>query len=589
MPYHLALIGELRHHVPPNIPYVTGVPLAYHWFFYADAAATSWATGIEPVVLLYRLSMLPMFVAFVVLTPAAARRLTGGWWTGPVAVAIALFGTIASPYRWTATPVFDAQTLDFTWISPTHSFGLAVFAAVLVVVLDLVHAETSLPLRYWLLVALLISLAAGAKASLLPLLIAGLVVVIAGAAIGRRRLHQSAVAALTLAAIGLGLATMLLYLGTTGGLIIGLASGAFPVARAAGGVTARGYAEVVLVSLVGWLLAVVLWSFLWAGAYGLLARGPHRILDSRILLLAGIATGALGAVSIFAYQGDSQAYFLRGAAGVLGVLTTAGIAAVLPSRASYRPLIALVGVVAVLGGLAVLAVAQVGPAKIQTVTAAHLSGVMSAIVLPVLGLLALTAMESLGLARFERTQPVVRGAVPLLVIALVMGFSLPNVARVLVSPLQPQTNSPSVPGDGIIAARWLRDHSDLNDLVASDLHCRALVGAANACDARHFWVSAYAERHVLVEGWAYTAPAIAIGLERRINDRTVPFWDPALLAANDGAFTDPSPATVGALRDEHGVRWLFADATRADVDGLERQATLRFRQGDFAVFELLRP
>ena len=48
MTYHLALVGELRHHVPPAIPYVVDVPLAYHWFFYADAAATSWATGISP-------------------------------------------------------------------------------------------------------------------------------------------------------------------------------------------------------------------------------------------------------------------------------------------------------------------------------------------------------------------------------------------------------------------------------------------------------------------------------------------------------------------------------------------------------------
>jgi len=39
MAYHLALIGELRHHVPPAIPYVIDVPLAYHWFFYAEAAA----------------------------------------------------------------------------------------------------------------------------------------------------------------------------------------------------------------------------------------------------------------------------------------------------------------------------------------------------------------------------------------------------------------------------------------------------------------------------------------------------------------------------------------------------------------------
>src|ERR1035437_9835158 len=131
MPYHQALIGALINHAPPQILYGSGVPLAYHWFFYADAAATSWATGIEPVTLLYRLSGLPMFVAFVVLTATAAGRLTGRSWTGPVAVAVAPLGTVANPYRWAGSHVFDTQTLALTWISPTNLFGLALFAAIL--------------------------------------------------------------------------------------------------------------------------------------------------------------------------------------------------------------------------------------------------------------------------------------------------------------------------------------------------------------------------------------------------------------------------------------------------------------------------
>ena len=136
MAYHLALIGELRHHVPPAIPYVIDVPLAYHWFFYAEAAATSWATGIEPIVLLYRLSGLPMFAAFVVLTAMAARRLTDRWWTGPLAVVVALFAVVAGPYGWAVTPVLDSQPLYVAWISPTTLFGLALFAALVLLFID---------------------------------------------------------------------------------------------------------------------------------------------------------------------------------------------------------------------------------------------------------------------------------------------------------------------------------------------------------------------------------------------------------------------------------------------------------------------
>ncbi|PZG03134.1 hypothetical protein, partial [Nonomuraea aridisoli] len=79
MPYHLALVGELRHHVPPALPSVLGEPLSYHWFVYAEMAATSWVTGIDPVTLVYRLSTLPMAAATVVLVVLVGRRLGGRW------------------------------------------------------------------------------------------------------------------------------------------------------------------------------------------------------------------------------------------------------------------------------------------------------------------------------------------------------------------------------------------------------------------------------------------------------------------------------------------------------------------------------
>lgn len=57
--FHLALIGELKHHMPPEAPMVAGEPLLYHWFVHAHLAATSWVTGVEPVVLLLRLACCP--------------------------------------------------------------------------------------------------------------------------------------------------------------------------------------------------------------------------------------------------------------------------------------------------------------------------------------------------------------------------------------------------------------------------------------------------------------------------------------------------------------------------------------------------
>ena len=589
MPYHLALIGELRHHVPPSVSWVTGQPLAYHWFFYAETAATSWATGIEPITLLYRLSGLPMFVAFVVLTATAARRLTGVWWTGPIAVAVALFGTVAGPYGWASTAVFDTQTLDSTWISPTNMFGLALFAGAIVVFLDLVEVERRTERRGWLLIGLVAFGLAGAKASLLPLLIAGLVFVVAGVAIRDRRLQRNAVAGLALAVVALGLAVVLLFRGSTGGLAVGLDSlRAFLVVRLLGAGGTHGLASIIL-PVSALLIALVLWSCLWAGAYGLLLRHKGSLDDPRIMFLLGICAAALGAVILFSYPGFAQAYYLRGAAGAFGLVTAAGIAAILPAGAGRR-VVGWVLLAAAAGAVTVVVIRVLGPGHAPSLAKSHLAGVLPAILVPLLVLGVIAVVGAVVFTRLARDRPELNGAAPLLTIALVMGFTVPTVATLLTSPvIAAAVPHEVVPSDGIAAARWLRDHSSPDDLVATHLHCRAAGGTSNPCDARHFWVSAYSERRVLVEGWAYTQMAISRARLLDVNPNSVPFWDPSVLALNDRAFSDPSADVLAALQTDHGVRWLFADATTADTAGLDKFADLRQRIGDFAVYELRRP
>ena len=584
MTYHLALVGELRHHVPPAIPYVIDVPLAYHWFFYADAAATSWATGIEPITLLYRLSLLPMFVAFVVLTASAARRLSTGWWTGPLAVAIALFGTVAGPHGWTAGPVFDSETLNVTWISPTNMFGLAIFAGVLLTFIDALRDDAVVTRRSWLLIAILVATAAGAKASILPVLIVGLLVVAIGVGVQRRRLDRTVAIGLALAAAGLILATILLFRGTTGGLTIGFESlRSQLVVRLAG---PEGGLTRVILPLTGLAVGLVLWSLLWAGVFGLLG---HRrwIEDRRILLLLGVCAGAIGAAVLFNYPGGSQIYFLKGAAGAFGLLAATGIAALVPARARYGPLAGCVALAMVAGALIVTLLRRLGPISAPSLADDRLPGVLLGMVTPVAALVVVAIIAYLVLRRAERSRPVLRGAVPLLVVVLVMGFSLPNAVRVATPSPSDRKVDTAVPGDGIEVARWLRDHTDPGDLVATNLHCRPPSDLpAAGCDARHFWVSGYAERHMLVEGWAYTAPAIASAMKLHVSDRTVPFWDQPLLAANDRVFSAPSSDAIAAIRDGYGVRWLFADLSAADGDAIGRVADLRYRVGDYAVFEV---
>lgn len=589
MPYHLALIGELRYHVPPAIPYVSGVPLAYHWFFYADAAATSWATGIEPVTLLYRLSGLPMFVAFVVLTAAAARRLSDGWWTGPVAVLLAVFGTVAEPFRWVDAPVFDTQTLAATWISPTNLFGLALFAAAIVATFDLLAADARGSLRPWLLWAIVALGIAGAKASLEPLLIAGLLMVVAGRVISRRRLDRRAVWALAISGTTLGMAAILLFRGSSGGLTIGLDSLRSVPIIAALRVGATAGRSSLIMAAAGLLVSLMLWSLLWAGAWGLLVRRRESLGGPAILLLVGIGAGALGATTAFSFPGLSQVYFLKSAAGAFGLLTAAGIAALLPARARYGPLAAAMSVAAAFGVGAVLITRALEPEIVPTVARSHLAGALVAAIEPVLALLAVAAVAWALLSRSTSERVIRHGGAPILVVALVMGFSVPGGVALIASASEVQSAlRPAIVADAIAAARWLRDHSDPSDLVATNLHC-FLPASSGGCDARHFWVSAYTERHVLVEGWAYTTPAIEQAALQGVSDRRVTFWDQALLTANDVAFSDPSAKALALLRDQYGVRWLFADLSTASAAGLDAATDLRDRQGNYGVYELRQP
>jgi hypothetical protein len=585
MPFHLALIGELRNHVPPAIPYVDGVPLAYHWFFYAEAAATSWATGIEPLTLLYRLAGLPMFVAFIVLTAATARRLSAGWWTGLLAVGIAVFGTVAEPYRWLDAPVYDTQTLALTWISPTNLFGLALFAASILTSLDLLAAKGRGSLGTWSLWVILAVGIAGAKATLAPLLVGGLVVMCVALAIQRRGPDRRAAAAVVVGGVVLALAAILLFRGSTGGLSIGLDSlRSLPIVAALGARGGTGLTRWAMAAT-GGLVAIALWSFLWAGMAGLLRGRGTRLSDASILLLLGICVAGLGAASLLSFPDLSQQYFVKDAVEALALLAAAGIAALVPGQDVRRAFGGAIALAAAIGAGAVVSARALEPAVAPTLAGSHLLGVIAAAILPVLFLVAVAAVCWGVLAWLAPMRSSLRLGTPLLLIAVLLGFGIPAAIGVFPRSVAQAKAIETISPDAIAAGRWLRDHSDPADLVATNLHCLYGPQLTSPCDARHFWVSAYTERHILVEGWAYTVPATQYRADHGLT-RTLPFWDPPLLAANDAAFRAPSATNLALLRHSYGVRWLYADLTTADALDLGRLADLRDLAGSYAVYEL---
>jgi hypothetical protein len=616
--FHLAIIGDARHHMPPVTPWVAGEPMLYHWFVYAEMAATSWVTGVQPVVLLNRLSLLPMIAAFVVLIGAVARTLTGRWWAAALAPAATFFALSPNPYEWRLRDswfgfsAFDDGSVFtmVTWTSPTQTFGITIFAAAMLVLLDLLRADRPwrAELPRWVLLSVLFATLTGAKATLLPMLVAALLGVIAVRLLFNRRLDRPAVIATGLAGLGFLFAQLVLYRGANLGLSLDPLAAERMFSASVANDTGYSTATSPLhrVALIA-ALNVLCWLIIWGGV-GVLAR-KRRFLEPGVLLLLGLGAVGIAMFLLLGHVGGAQGYFISSARPYLMIAVVVGLARLLDERVTRRSALLLFGAAAV-GVLAVYVTRLKGGPYIPRADHGyrHLAWVL---VYPygvlVAGFLLAGAALVVAVRRglFDR-----RLAVALLIV-LGLGTTLPSTADLLQvmvdkgrsegwrrSPDQSYLYPNDTTGEGAMFPRdsvtvgfWLRDHSDPDALVATNVHCLwdPDPKPGNPCDNRHFSLAAVSERRMLVEGWGYVSNAYRAADKAGVPLWFAPFWDERLLADNDAAFAAPSAETVGRLRDRYGVTWLFVDETRSTVGAdLPRFATLRFRSGTSAVYEINR-
>ncbi|WP_272493120.1 hypothetical protein [Jidongwangia harbinensis] len=571
MVFHQSLAAELRHHLPPQSPSVAGVPLSYHWFVHADWAAASWSTGIEPQLLTYRLGLLPVVVLFVVGIAAVAQRvLPGRWWTGPLTAVLALGATALDPAGWSVTEVPVAAIPATMWLSPSQTLGGLLFAGVLLSLVDLRDPGGRSRVGSWVVFGLAVLGATGAKATYAPLLVAGLLSVLAVGLL-RRRFETWAAAAAGLTVAAFAVVALTMFRGSDAGVFPA------PFASVRGSAAAGGHLGL---GLAAWALA---WSAVAAAVVLLVRRRGWT--DPMLVLSAGLATGALAVVLSTQQMGGSETYFLTSARPYVALLVVAALVACVPAGGVRRPDRLVVAAALVGGAVVTMAAEWLSPVR-------PVSGGPLAVLWPYALPPAVAALAALLLHRPRATRSValLSGG------AVLIGAVLPTSIGYAQSTLQrlqagsaPRLSSASpvpaaVPRGAVAAGRWLREHSGPDELLATNSHCRFRAGP---CDPRQFWLAAYAERRVLVEGWGYTPPANEIAAARRLSVARVPYWDPARLAENDAAFVRPSATTVGLLRTRYGVRWLVVDRTRAhDRAGLDRVARLRYRAGQIAVYQV---
>ncbi|GAA3024023.1 hypothetical protein [Streptosporangium longisporum] len=587
MPYHLALTGELRHHVPPTVPVVAGEPLLYHWFVYAHLAAASWVTGLEPLVLLFRLGMLPMTCAFVVLAGMTGRRITGSWAGAALTAAGTVLVTTPSLYLGRSGAFTWGGVPDLIWASPTQMFGALLFAPVVLLLVDLLEHRRRTA-GHWPLLGILLVATAGAKATYLPLLGAGLLAVVVTGTVRWRRPSRPALVALGMTATCFLLAQFVLFGGAKQALVVD----PFSFMRTAWAEMTGAGAEAVPSPLsAAGIVAVFLlgWTITWGGISGLLSR-PRLPARPGVTLMLGIGAAGLGAALLLGHPGRSQLFFLWGAYPYLAAVTALGIA-VLLRRAGQSPRATLCAAGA--GLAAAYLIPFVCGVRIPLPP-----GAPGALLhRPYAVLLAVTAVAAAVLAL---TRGRVRAWALVVTALAAVGLPAGVHARVLTVVSSgtgtAQTTGPTTapgavtgtvtapPPGALAAGRWLRAHSRPDELVATNAHCRW--GMEEPCDGRHFWVAALTERRVLVEGWTYTARNTA-RWRPGMPTLHLPFWDAGLIGLNDAVFAAPTDDTVRRLRDRHGVRWLLADEHRGNVSpGLGRFATPMFRSGDYAVYRL---
>ncbi|MGZ5374324.1 MAG: hypothetical protein ACXWDK_08645 [Aeromicrobium sp.] len=582
--FHLALVGELRHHFPPAYPYVEAGPLTYQWFVHAHMAASTWVTGLDPVTTYRRFDVLVLGALCVLGTAAVTIRVTQRYWPGLVASGVlVLVGSFdvsgIVPGQSPAEDRFMESGLLLN--SPTQTMGFALAMPVILLSLECLRPrDGARDWQRWVALTVGMAALAGTKVTFVPIFVCGFLAACGIAAWQHRPEWRPAVVAALLGISVIIISGRVLYSGDTQTLVWnpGATTRWYMRQLGVGGGGVVGTGVVTAAIALGWLLSGV-------GAVGLL-RLKHLRWDPRVWWLLGCIAAGVGATFLLGHGGMSQLYFGRSAGPLLAIASGWGVSALFPigtrSRHALSAIVAsLIGGALLLGARFVtegLRDAAVVKGEVVTtpllrvwVNVPVLLSIITALLLAHL----LVRDLSGGKVRLDRR----------LIVAFLLGLGLARSLAFLgghFPDVDPAKAEKGLGGGGVVAARWLRDHSSPNDRVITNAHCLHAQSPSNPeCDSRHFWMSGLTERRFVVEGWAYTRFSEGWG---------IPFWgDAEFLEANDAVFSQPSRKSLSEFLDDHPAEWLMVDlrlpvdeAALAHIPGVD----MRFQRGSFQVYAL---
>lgn len=576
--FHQALISELLHHFPPEIPFLLGTPLDYHWFVHAQMAADHWATGLESSLMLRELMPVAMVGLTVLGLAAAALRLTGRPVAAVIAPALLVVGvfTLMGPH-------YDAGTFTEPFVSrryvssPSQAYGFMMALPAIVLILEVLRPDRLARRLTWLALVLALLALAGSKATFMPLFLCGAVVLLLVQLVFRRTFDKTVAALTALLLIVTVFAQVMLFGGSSGAMRVDF----FLTSKAAlksQHITISTTAQVVMTVtlLVGWLLY-------GAGVVGLVRGRLWR--DPRTVWMTFSVLAGVSVALVFFRSGLSQLWFQRSVAELVVLLSAWGLAVLLPNPVTKRLGATLVGLAAGAGLVAYLVsrYAEAGNRVVQQATYHEILATALTPFVLIAGYLLLWLVIRLG----RRPSPG-----PAVLVAVLLGLGLTHVYSLAYDTATGRTQARPVPPNqfapgGVQAATWIADHSDRSDIVATNVHCRKPTDAK--CDNRNFWISAYSERRIVIEGWGYTATTNGAYSDEARNS-LIPAPDPGRLEINDAAFTKPTTETVNRLVQSYDVRYLFVSKLYpVDLQGLsalDKTVTKVYQNKSYVVFEV---
>lgn len=566
---HQALAGMLLNRGPVGWPTVVGEDLGYHWFGHAWMAQVSASSHVELDAVLMRI--LPAFIGVVTVAAIgiAGLRLTRSAKVGVAAATIATFATTVTPFgaRWLA----DLVKPD----SPTLGLGAPAFILLVVVLAMRWRGELS-NAAYWLIV-LLATVAAGSKGSTLPLVVAGLALALAAMWLWNRKLAKPVLVDFIVTTACLGAVMVVVFHGSSAGLVFDPEAGARQTAT----FTLLGSPAGRLAIVVALLVTPI--ATLARTAMGLFTVDtPEGRRDPLNWLLIGGTVAAAIATTVLAHPGRSQGYF------VLTSLPLAGLASAIGMRNlwhRYGPETSRrVAGYCLAAGIAAL---YLGP----TLLTSNVSGrPWRAVAISVVSLAALVAVAWFG------RRVTAAGSLRNITMIVAGGWfaasclgAFASYRTVAPEPHPPFTrNWPGAVTQGEVdTARYIRDHSKIDDIVMTNRHCWRIQSPFRNCDSRRWVASAFSERQSLVEGWTASPRATELAPQGR-KSITIDYWKPNLLRLNDTFIAAPTAAARATLW-RIGVRWVYMEYTQPHARTLAPYATLEFSSPDASAWKLLPP